>query len=192
MRKIKSGGGRKYGCESARLHTSLIATWCSDKNVKRVMRYLDNCRSCERITISNATILRLETRGIFLEIILFPSSLLYTLYPCISLRTFWYIFTFALYFNRKLLLLDFSGKHARNLKEFLSCIFWVIKVCMLFFFRKLLYSNEFVFFLFSFLKSSFYLASLFRKFYNFYLASFHNAHCNVFNDRLLSWKNNVA
>lgn len=63
---------------------------------------------------------------------------------------------------------------------------------VIFFFRKLLYSNEFLFFLFSFLKSSFYLASLFRKFYNFYLASFHNAHCNVFNDRLLSWKNNVA
>lgn len=40
------------------------------------------------------------------------------------------------------------------------------------FFRKLLYSNEFLFFLFSFLKSSFYLASLFRKFYNFYYVIF--------------------
>lgn len=106
--------------------------------MKRLMHYLDNCRSCERITISTQRFYDWNSRNILGEYTISFFPLVYTV--CVK---FTYILIYfhirALLYRKLLLLVNSSGKYTRNLKEFLLRIFSVIKIsfflvaCYLFF-----------------------------------------------------------
>lgn len=164
------------------------------------MRYLDNCCSCERITISTQRFYDWNSRNILGEYTISFFPLVYTV--CVK---FTYILIYfhihALLYRKLLLLVNSSGKYTRNLKEFLLRIFSVIKI-LFFLVACYLFSWTFqrnIFFFFNFFFFHFWnpLFISHRCFVNFTLfimsfGIFSQWYCNIFNDRLLSWKNNLV
>lgn len=168
--------------------------------MKRLMHYLDNCRSCERITISTQRFYDWNSRNILGEYTISFFPLVYTV--CVK---FTYILIYfhirALLYRKLLLLVNSSGKYTRNLKEFLLRIFSVIKIsfflvaCYLFswtFQRNIFFFLNFFFF--HFWNPLFISHRCFVNFTLFIMSFgiFSQCYCNIFNDRLLSWKNNLV